>query len=132
SDRTRSSLNAVENLLAVTQLAIAYHGCKVGNRLLVTVFVVKSEKARHSRGFIKQMTVHARPLWPRVPVRNGGGAANNDTRVTVDFLNDGVADLARRIVEIHSHPLRAGRIQRGLQIRLAVVDSGIVAKFIQA
>jgi len=61
-DGSRAMLDAIANILAISQLSGANPVGKARYRFLETVNVVKNEQAAHARSLHKQMPLDSRPL----------------------------------------------------------------------
>src|SRR6185503_17521342 len=59
-DRVRTGLDAVEDVLAVGEAALANPGGKLRHRLLVAVRIIEHKKARHLGALDQQMPLDAR------------------------------------------------------------------------
>ena len=60
-------LDAVLNVFAVMEPALAHPFREAGNRLLVAMLVIKHEKARHLRPLDQHMPLDPRSDRPRIP-----------------------------------------------------------------
>src|SRR5258708_38116261 len=78
------------------------------------------------------MTLGARPRVPGIPARKTCRAADDDARTQPQIPQDGIADGARGVVEVHIDTVRTRLTELHVEIRAAlIVDGRVKAKFLE-
>src|SRR6266403_939531 len=128
--RLRRLLQALHDVLAVLQLALAQPARAIGEELRQPVGVIADEEATDGDA----VDQHRREVRPRrhlgrVVLRDD--AAERDARERVDVPQHRLEDVATDVVEVHVDALGAGVAQHRRQVRHAVGHAGVEAQLLQ-
>src|SRR5882724_4842944 len=123
-------LQALHDVLAVLQLALAQPARAIGEELRQPVGVIADEEATDGDA----VDQHRREVRPRrhlgrVVLRDD--AAERDARERVDVPQHRLEDVATDVVEVHVDALGAGVAQHRRQVRHAVGHAGVEAQLLQ-
>src|SRR5712691_1449381 len=99
-DRTRTSLEAVADILAIADAAFAQPGGEACYRFFRAVLIVGREKSCHARPLDQEVPLDAGTQRPRIPARDRGGTADYHAGVDREARKHRVGDRSCGIVEI--------------------------------
>src|SRR4029450_9418317 len=78
-DCTWAMFNALRDLFAISQPALADPFGQPGHRFFVAMLVVKNQKSGHSRPLHQNVALNPRAGWRRIPGRDRSRATDDDT-----------------------------------------------------
>src|SRR3989442_880900 len=129
-ERLGRLLEALDDVLAVLQLALAQPARAVGEELRHPVGVIADDEAANGDA----VDEHRRQVRPRRHLRGvvlGDDAAERDARERVDVFQYGLQHVAADVVEVHVDAVRTGVAQHGPEFRHAVGHASVEVEVLE-
>src|SRR2546425_10110848 len=129
-ERLGRLLEALDDVLAVLQLALAQPARAVGEELRHPVGVVADDEAADGDA----VDEHRRQVRPRRHLRGvvlGDDAAERDACERVDVFQYGLQHVAADVVEVHVDAVRTGVAQHGPEFRHAVGHASVEVEVLE-